>query len=90
MVMLDKAYIENHMPTVQNYQSFGRNVVESGLRTALAQVDGSPKGEVELEATVTVTPVEIDYGGPEPRLCLHVRMVVGGIEMWVHIFTGEQ
>ncbi|WP_411076990.1 hypothetical protein [Streptomyces sp. cmx-10-25] len=88
--MLDRAYIENHMSTVQNYQSFGRNVVEGGLREALARVDGGPEQEVELEATVNVTPVEIDEGGPEPRMCIHVRMIVGGVEMSVHIYTGEQ
>ncbi|MFJ5936530.1 hypothetical protein [Streptomyces sp. NPDC093071] len=90
MAMLDKAYIENHMSTVHNYQSFGRNVVESGLREALTRVEGTPKGKVELDAKVIVTPVEIDEGGPEPRMCIRVRMIVGGVEVWVHIYTGEQ
>ncbi|MFI2780174.1 hypothetical protein [Streptomyces sp. ALB3] len=83
MVMLDKAYIENHMAGVQNFESFGRNLAEAILLETTKRVEDSPQEKVEFTTRIKIKPAEI--GGPQPRLCIWFTVHLGVIPVQVHV-----
>jgi hypothetical protein len=78
MAELSRTYIDQHLPGVQTYESFGRTIVDMALRAGMDQVGDKEASDAEVASRISLRPVDLAFRG-DIRVsgCIQVCVTIG-------------
>jgi hypothetical protein len=79
MAELSRAYIDQHLPGVQTYESFGRTIVDMALRAGIDQLGDREAPEADVASRVSLRPVDLPLRGEiTVSGCIQVCVTIDG------------